>query len=80
VSLSTAGEYFLVLCARLLGTLKEADDAMARFKRLEHGLLTIGMVSTAKYFVPQLLARFRESIRAWRCACAWPATASSWWR
>ena len=60
VSLTTAGEYFLVYARRLLATLKEADDAMARFKRLETGLLTIGMVSTAKYFVPHLLARFRE--------------------
>ena len=60
VSLSTAGEYFLVHARRLLADLKEADNAMARFKRLEHGLLTIGIVSTAKYFVPQLLARFHE--------------------
>jgi DNA-binding transcriptional LysR family regulator len=60
VSLSTAGEYFLVHARRLLAALKEADDAMARLKRLERGLLTIGLVSTAKYFVPQLLARFRE--------------------
>lgn len=60
VSLSTAGEYFLVHARRLLANLKEADDAMARLKRLEHGLLTIGIVSTAKYFVPQLLARFHE--------------------
>ena len=60
VSLSTAGEYFLVHAKRLLANLKEADDAMARFKRLEHGVLTIGIVSTAKYFVPQLLARFHE--------------------
>ncbi|GMV02157.1 MAG: transcription regulator LysR family protein [Burkholderiales bacterium] len=60
VSLTTAGEYFLVYARRLIATLKEADDAMARFKRLETGLLTIGMVSTAKYFVPHLLARFRE--------------------
>ncbi|MBK6862844.1 MAG: LysR family transcriptional regulator [Ideonella sp.] len=60
VSLSTAGEYFLVHARRLLANLKEADDAMARFKRLEHGLLTIGIVSTAKYFVPHLLARFHE--------------------
>jgi len=60
VSLSTAGEYFLVHARRLLANLKQADDAMARFKRLEHGLLTIGIVSTAKYFVPQLLARFHE--------------------
>jgi LysR family transcriptional regulator, low CO2-responsive transcriptional regulator len=60
LSLSTAGEYFLVHARRLLANLKEADDAMARFKRLEHGLLTIGIVSTAKYFVPHLLARFHE--------------------
>ena len=60
VSLSTAGEYFLVHTRRMLAALKDADDAMARLKRLEHGLLTIGLVSTAKYFVPQLLARFHE--------------------
>ena len=60
VSLSTAGEYFLVHARRLLTNLQEADNAMARLKRLEHGVLTIGIVSTAKYFVPQLLARFHE--------------------
>ncbi len=60
VELSTAGEYFLVHARRLLGALKEADDAMARLKRVERGVLTIGMVSTAKYFVPHLLARFHE--------------------
>lgn len=60
ISLSTAGEYFLVHAKRLLANLREADNAMASFKRLEHGLLTIGIVSTAKYFVPQLLARFHE--------------------
>ncbi|HJV61015.1 MAG TPA: LysR family transcriptional regulator [Albitalea sp.] len=60
VSLTTTGEYFLVYAKRLLATLKDADDAMARFKRLETGLLTIGMVSTAQYFLPRLLARFRD--------------------
>ena len=59
VALTTSGEYFLVYAKRLLATLKEADDAMARFRKLETGLLTVGMVSTAKYFVPRLLARFR---------------------
>jgi DNA-binding transcriptional LysR family regulator len=58
IALSTAGEYFLVHAKKLLATLKEADDAMARMKRVEHGLLTIGIVSTAKYFVPHLMARF----------------------
>jgi DNA-binding transcriptional LysR family regulator len=60
VTLSTVGEYFLVHARRLLADLQEADNAMARFKRLEHGLLTIGIVSTAKYFVPALLAGFHR--------------------
>ncbi|WP_338033396.1 LysR substrate-binding domain-containing protein [Leptothrix ochracea] len=59
ITLTTAGEYFLVHAKRMLAMLKDADNAMARFRRLETGLLTIGMVSTAKYFVPRLLARFR---------------------
>lgn len=56
--LSGAGEYFLVYARRLLGTLKEAQDAMARLTRMESGLLTLGMVSSAKYFLPSLLAQF----------------------
>ncbi|WP_213954826.1 MULTISPECIES: LysR substrate-binding domain-containing protein [unclassified Variovorax] len=58
LSLSTTGEYFLVYARRLLATFKEAEDAMARFKGVESGKLTIGMVSSAKYFLPQLLAQF----------------------
>lgn len=58
LSLSTAGEYFVVYARRLLATLKEAEDAMARFTGVESGVLTIGMVSSAKYFLPQLLAQF----------------------
>ena len=60
VSLSTAGEYFLVYAVRLLADLKDAEHAMARLRNLEQGALTIGIVSTAKYFVPHLLARFHE--------------------
>ena len=60
VSLSTAGEYFLVHARQLLAALKDAENSMARFKRLDQGALTIGIVSTAKYFVPALLARFHE--------------------
>jgi len=60
VSLTTAGEYFLVYAKRMLTTLKDADDAMARFRKLESGSLRVGMVGTAKYFVPHLLTRFRE--------------------
>jgi DNA-binding transcriptional LysR family regulator len=60
VALSTAGEYFVVHARRLLADLLEAENAMARFRRLDRGMLTIGMVSTAKYFVPSLLARFHR--------------------
>ena len=60
IALSTAGEYFLVHARKLLVTLKETEDAMARFRKLERGQLTIGIVSTAEYFVPQMLARFHE--------------------
>jgi len=58
-SLTMTGEYFLVHARRILGTLREAEDTIARFRALKGGRLTIGMVSTAKYFVPPLLAQFR---------------------
>ena len=60
VALTTVGEYMLVYTRKMLSTLKDAEDAAARLQKLEVGLLTIGMVSTAKYFVPRLLAEFRR--------------------
>jgi LysR family transcriptional regulator, low CO2-responsive transcriptional regulator len=58
MSLTTSGEYFLFYARKLLATLKDAGDAMARLSRLESGRLTIGMISAAQYFLPQLLAKF----------------------
>jgi LysR family transcriptional regulator, low CO2-responsive transcriptional regulator len=60
VALTTAGEYMLVFARRMLSTLKDAEDTAARLQRLEVGTLTIGMVSTAQYFLPRLLAEFRR--------------------
>lgn len=60
VSLTTTGEYMLVYARKVLATLKDAEDAAARLQKLELGTLTIGMVSTAKYFLPRLLASFRR--------------------
>ena len=59
VRLTMPGEYFLVYARRVLSTMKEAGDAMAKLRRVQGGRITIGMVSTAKYFLPRLLARFR---------------------
>jgi DNA-binding transcriptional LysR family regulator len=60
VALTVTGEYLLVYAKKILATLKDAEDAIARFRGLETGRVSIGMVSTAKYFVPRLLAQFRK--------------------
>lgn len=60
VALSTVGEYMLVYAKRMLATLKDAEDAAARLQRLESGRLNVGMVSTAGYFLPGLLAEFAK--------------------
>lgn len=59
VQLTMVGEYFLVYAKRLLSTLKDAENTISRFKQVETGVLTIGIISTAGYFLPQLLARFK---------------------
>lgn len=59
IALTTAGEYMLVYARRILATVKDAEDAAARLQKLEIGTLTIGMVSTAEYFLPRLLAGFQ---------------------
>ncbi len=60
ITLTTGGEYMLVYARRILATLKDAQDAAARLARQESGTLTVGIVSTASYFVPHLLAQFRR--------------------
>src|SRR5882672_7157171 len=53
--LTTTGEYFLVFARRILATLKEAEDTIARLRGLKGGRVVIGMVSTADRFLPRLL-------------------------
>jgi DNA-binding transcriptional LysR family regulator len=59
LTLTMVGEYLLVYAQRIVATLREAEHAVARLRGLAGGTLTIGMVSTAKYFLPRLLAGFR---------------------
>jgi LysR family transcriptional regulator, low CO2-responsive transcriptional regulator len=59
VTLTTTGEYMLAYARKALAVMKDAEDMIARFRGLQGGQLAIGIVSTAKYFVPQLLAQFR---------------------
>lgn len=60
MSLSTAGEYFLVHAKRMMGALRDAEHAMARLGQARGGRLVVAMVGTAAAFVPRLLARFRD--------------------
>jgi DNA-binding transcriptional LysR family regulator len=59
VSLTMAGQYLLGHARKVLAALKDAEDTVARFRGLQGGELVIGLVSTAQYFLPALLARFR---------------------
>ena len=56
--MTTGGEYFLLHARRVLGSLKDAEDTIARLKGVQAGRVTIGMVSTAKFFVPRILVGF----------------------
>ncbi len=60
VSLTMVGEYLLAHTRKVLAAMRDAEDMVAKFRGLQSGPLDIGMVSTAKYFLPRLLARFRQ--------------------
>ncbi len=60
VELTTAGEYFLVYAKRIAASLRDAEVTLSKLRGNEGGQLRIGLVSTAKYFLPTLLARFKE--------------------
>lgn len=58
--LTEAGVRFRHHAARVLGELEDAEQAMQALKGLRGGLVNVGLVSTAKYFSPKLLARFTQ--------------------
>jgi len=60
VRLTAAGEEISRQARRIAEQLREAGEAMAALKGVESGRLKIGVVSTAKYFAPSLLAEFRR--------------------
>ena len=60
LALTEAGTLFRHHAARVLGELEDAEQALQALKGLRGGLVNVGLVSTAKYFAPKLLARFTE--------------------
>jgi DNA-binding transcriptional LysR family regulator len=61
VSLTEAGAGLLVYAKVILQALADADQTMQSLNGLTGGRVTIGLVSTAKYIVPHMLARFQAS-------------------
>jgi DNA-binding transcriptional LysR family regulator len=59
-TLTQAGEQLLVCAQRVHDAIDGCSVALAELKGLHRGLITIGAVSTAKYFVPRILAAFAD--------------------
>jgi LysR family transcriptional regulator, low CO2-responsive transcriptional regulator len=64
VTLTDAGSALLVYARQVLRSLHDADQAMMALRGLSGGKVAIGLVSTAKYIVPHMLARFRADYPA----------------
>lgn len=60
VQLTAAGAEVVRQARRIAQQLREIDESLAAMQGIEAGQLAIGVVSTAKYFAPSLLAEFRR--------------------
>jgi LysR family transcriptional regulator, low CO2-responsive transcriptional regulator len=58
-ALTEAGKALLAYAKQILQSLRDAEQTLAALKGLAGGEVTIGLVSTAKYLVPHILARFQ---------------------
>ena len=60
IRLTDAGLDFEAYAIAAVAQLKQLEDAMAQRRGLRKGRVTLAIVSTAKYFVPMLLVKFRK--------------------
>jgi len=60
VALTDSGATLLTYARVVLQSLHDADQAMQTLKGVRGGRIKVGLVSTAKYIVPHMIARFRE--------------------
>jgi DNA-binding transcriptional LysR family regulator len=60
VFLTAAGDEVARHARRIAQQLREAGEALDAIKGVRGGRLSIGVISTAKYFAPRLLAEFRR--------------------
>lgn len=60
VALTDAGDMLVHHALRVLGEIKDAESNLQALLGAEVGQLSVGLVSTAKYFMPRLLAKFSQ--------------------
>ena len=60
LTLTEAGGKLAHHAERILGELRDAQETLQSLKGANSGSITVGLVSTAKYFAPKLLARYSE--------------------
>jgi len=60
MQLSSAGEYFLNHARYILQTLNETERVIQQLKGSKIEIIKVGIISTAQYFLPQVLKNFRE--------------------
>lgn len=58
LSLTEAGELLSHHASRILGEIKDAEDAMTSLQQADSGSIAVGIVSSATYFAPKLLALY----------------------
>jgi DNA-binding transcriptional LysR family regulator len=59
LKLTSSGEYFLNNARHILLTLKETEKVLAQLKGDQIEIIKVGIISTAQYFLPQVLKHFR---------------------
>ena len=57
--LSSSGEFFLNHARHILQTLQECEKVIAQLKGNRIEIIRVGLISTAQYFLPQVLKLFR---------------------
>ena len=60
MQLTDAGQELREYAKRISATVVELNSAMDQFRGLERGVLRLSVVSTANYFLPNLIARFSQ--------------------
>ena len=59
LALSSTGEYFLNQARHILQILNESEKAIEQIKGNPIEIIRVGIISTAQYFLPQVLKQFR---------------------